>query len=294
MKQLSSTSTPPPFLNPTIFAQHMYAPAGEQISPAVAHTILPVVLSLIQLRRTMTTVIEGVPNRKAFIIGAEIPPAKRTYLELGMDNETLKAYSATHQVCAGSLGAGIDETTESPMLNMTVHRRLCQAVTNPNLDHFFCNSRGIAPSVDAYYPTGRDYGATLYYHNTKTAAQKALPAPGDRICMAIHLTRNSPKLKLMLSMAHEICNTNGRKLLVFADWPLTQRDIEMILQNAGFNVLGLRASHKVGERDTYVDEFNDPASALQMLVPSLRISSVAINLQACCSDVIFVDVPGNA
>ncbi len=33
---------------------------------------------------------------------------------------------------------------------------------------------------------------------------------------------------------------------------------------------------------------------LQVLVISLRISSVAINLQACCSDVIFVDVPGNA
>ncbi len=88
-----------------------------------------------------TSQLRGLP----FIIGAEIPPARWTYLEMGMDNETLQACFSTYKIYAGLLGAGVNEMIDSLILNITIYRRLCQAVTNSDLDKFYCNSRGIAP-----------------------------------------------------------------------------------------------------------------------------------------------------
>ncbi len=51
--------------------------------------------------------------------------------------------------CEGDLGAGVDENMQQLRLNMQVHRRLCQAVTNPDLDSFSRNARGATPAVDA-------------------------------------------------------------------------------------------------------------------------------------------------
>jgi len=94
-------------------------------------------------------------------------------------------------------------------------------------------------------------------------------------------------------MAHQICNTHWRKLLIFVDWPLIQWNLEMFLQNAGFNIVTIRAIHKNLDRDDCVNTFNDPNRNLQILVTSLNISATAINLQEDCSDVIFVDTPSN-
>ncbi len=82
---------------------------------------------------------------------------------------------------------------------MQVHRRLCQAVTNPDLDSFSRNARGATPAVDAYYAKGRDHGTTHYYHETKTREQAMFPAPGT---IRGYLTLRSPKLKLLLNLAY--------------------------------------------------------------------------------------------
>ena len=68
----------------------------------------------------------------------------------------------------------------------------------------------------------------------------------------------------------------------------------MFLYLLGFNVVGVRAQHKIAERDNIVDSFNDWTSNLQILVTSLRISATALNLQSGCSDVIFINTPSNA
>jgi len=80
-------------------------------------------------------------------------------------------------------------------------------------------------------------------------------------------------MRLLAQMAHQICNENGRRLLIFTDWPLTQWFVEMVLQTLGFNVLGIRALNKPWERLSATNEFTDPDSNLQILVTSLRISS---------------------
>lgn len=87
-----------------------------------------------------------------------------------------------------------------------------------------------------------------------------LPAYGDRPGMDLYVASPSPKPKLIAKMAHQICNIVGRKLLIFAGWPLIQWSKETFLQNTGFNILGIQAIHKNLERDALVNSFNDPSS----------------------------------
>lgn len=79
-------------------------------------------------------------------------------------------------------------------------------------------------------------------------------------------------------MAHTSCKLNGRKLLVFTDWPTVQWEVEIFLYLLGFNIAGIRAQCKTTERDDIVDGSNDTTSNLQILVTSLHISMTALNL----------------
>lgn len=56
----------------------------------------------------------------------------------------------------------------------------------------------------------------------------------------------------------------------------------------------LRASHKNLGREAVFHAFNSSDSNVQILFTSLRIWATSINLQADCSDIIYVDVPMNS
>ena len=62
----------------------------------------------------------------------------------------------------------------------------------------------------------------------------------------------------------------------------------------GFNAMRIHAKHKLKECEETVIAFSDSGNPVQVLVTSVKVSSVAINLQKDCSDVIFVDVSSNA
>lgn len=91
-----------------------------------------------------------------------------------------------------------------------------------------------------------------------------------------YIAVHAPKLKVLAGMVREITNGQGRKVLLFADWPLTQWCVEMFLHTCGFNVIGIRAQNKQTERDECVRAFCDPDSNVQVLVTSMRISATAI------------------
>ena len=282
------------FLNPARFVSLMNTPGGGQVDPRVSHLVLPVILQLLQLRRTLASSIKLGADRGIVVIGATIPRAIWTYVELEMDAITMKRYRAIHRECEPLLPSGgfDDEEPERSFINMSIHRRLCQAVHNPLLDQLYLRSKTAKACADKFLSKGRDHGATHFFHATKPSAM--LPCYGDRYSFVLYMAALSPKLKVLGSMAHSICNTNLRKLLIFTDWPMIQWEVELFLYLLGFNVVGIRAQHKAAERDDIVESFNDRASNLQILVTSLRISATALNLQNDCSDVIFVDTPSNA
>ena len=112
--------------------------------------------------------------------------------------------------------------------------------------------------------------------------------------MAYYLTRNSTKLSYVVKLIYEICTLNRRKFIVFCDWPSTSWLVELLMLVFGFNVMNIRAKHKLKEREDAVAVLNDSENPVQVPVTSVKVSSVAINLQRNCSDVIFVNVPSNA
>lgn len=73
-----------------------------------------------------------------------------------------------------------------------------------------------------------------------------------------YLYRLSVKLSYLLGLILTICIKNGRKVIVFCDWPSTAWLVEVVILLLNFNVLSIRAKHLLVEREAAVAAFNDP------------------------------------
>ena len=142
---------------------------------------------------------------------------------------------------------------------MPDQRRLCHAVANPVLDHYYRKETGKCKksmkSVVKWQDKYHDLGASHYLNTTRMGSEYDLPH--DRENMAIYAQHASVKLQALTSLVHQICTKKRRKLLIFCDWPLVQWQLEWFLVNIGYNVIGIRASHKHSEREAAVKAFND-------------------------------------
>ena len=74
-------------------------------------------------------------------------------------------------------------------------------------------------AVERLYHKYKDHDATFYLNATKT--DPLLPVYSDRPGMAWYSTRNSTKLSYLVYLVHETYNKQGRKIVLFWDWPTT-------------------------------------------------------------------------
>ena len=74
----------------------------------------------------------------------------------------------------------------------------------------------------------------------------------DRMSLTHYITRHSSKLAYVSWLVYEICVVNGRKVIVFCDWPATTWLVELLMMLTGFNVLSIRAKHNAAEREAAV------------------------------------------
>ena len=67
-------------------------------------------------------------DRRVAVVGATIPRAIWTYVELQMDEISIKLYRAIHRECEPLLPSkGFDnDEHETSFINMSTHRRLCR------------------------------------------------------------------------------------------------------------------------------------------------------------------------
>ena len=129
-------------------------------------------------------------------------------------------YQKVHAKCTGNLGKGADDDNNG-RLNMTVHRRLYQAATNPDLDSFFTKSNSAVRHVNTFYHKNDDHGARFYNLITREGGIDT-PLYDSPTTLGLWAARFSPKLQQMALMAHLVCNVYGRRLVIFTDWPITQ------------------------------------------------------------------------
>ena len=72
--------------------------------------------------------------------------------------------------------------------------------------------------------------------------------------------------------------------------------VETVLCTLGFKVLSMRSADSAAVRDECVEAFTTIGNIedVQILYTSTRIAATAVNLQADCWDVLFLDIPNNA
>ena len=104
----------------------------------------------------------------------------------------------------------------------------------------------------------------------------------------------SVKLRATAILAYDICVVQKRKLLIFAEWPVTQWLLECFLINLGIPILAIRSMHHQRERDAAVRKFNDPTDDAMCMVTSPKTSGTGVNMQTGCLDTLFVDGYTNA
>ena len=60
---------------------------------------------------------------------------------------------------------------------------------------------------------------------------------------------HAPKMRWLAAHAAEICLEQGRKLLLYTNWPMDQLLTEALLVEIGFRVVSMKSCHNQTERD---------------------------------------------
>lgn len=195
---------------------------------------------LITLQAT-EMVVNGVTIR----IGNSIPIYEICTVELDFaSDQAYEAYNKTHKKYAKLLSQSGDSAATTPTKvpaprsktgasigrNFAMHRRLSLLTFNPAFESLL-NRVGLSPasSVEKWYTRHQDHGMSLYFDNTKP--DKNLPPYTDRYSFGLYLAKDSPKLLYLGYLVGEIClGPEPRRVLVYADWPMSQWLIEGFLK----------------------------------------------------------------
>lgn len=78
----------------------------------------------------MSTTVEDIPGKGGIgdDRGRDSPQARWTCVEVQMDRRFVELYHYIYKLCEGELGKGLDDKENDALINMAVHRCLCQAV----------------------------------------------------------------------------------------------------------------------------------------------------------------------
>lgn len=84
-----------------------------------------------------------------------------------------------------------------------------------------------------------------------------------------------------------------QKILIVDSCPLNAWYAEVVLRAALVDARTLHSALEPSERDTLVNEFNDPQSTLRVLITTYDMGSVGLNLHHACNRVILTS-PGRS
>lgn len=279
-----------------LYPQSFLAIANKerQLSTSTAAHTLPLILSLIQLRRVKGQEI-GVLG-STVVIGGDIPPYSVMTVELEMSLEEYHQYLAIHERLSNRLAAGGWEgegegaSTEGH-INMAAHRLLSHVSLHPGLDHF-CKSKRTSTAKVVTWNERKDYGYTFFHRLTRM--DTTAPPYRERVGAALSISAGSVKLQWLASKVFDVCIGKRNNLIVFIAWPTTQWLVEMFLTTIGIPVLSIRAAHSRMQRSMTQELFNNPATKGHVLVTSLKCGATSMNLQKNCACVVFLEVPDSA
>jgi SNF2 family DNA or RNA helicase len=209
---------------------------GDRPDSSLVGLALRAILSQIQLRHTMATVID-MGDGQMLPIGENIPHYRVTTVELRMSRAQSQRYQQIYDQHVGSLytGAAIAACSdrnskpsalgpEEPRgrLNMFSHRRLVHATLNTHLETLVCSvgKRSLVKDINRWYESAKDFGVTHFFRHTR-------PAPyfqpyQDRLSMAEYMSGPSVKIQYLCLLLHKICIVDGKRVQIVVDMPMNQ------------------------------------------------------------------------
>ena len=266
--------------------------AQDKVDLRIAKDVLRPILRLVQLRRTIGE--RMMVGSRTVRIAGKVPPYSMSTVELQLSPHQQACHDVIYRACSHSLDlTGRHDDSGGSRAQAGEHRRLRQAATDLSLDVYFKKSPQIVQDLEQaqHIFETRDHGATWDFHNRNQNFGAC--AYRDRQGMANFQAGLSPKLQFLAGLLHDICLVHRRKVLVYAESPMTQWTLEKFVLNLGFRLLSVRPNHNFSKRNTTIEDFSDPLHGSQVLVTSLKSLAATVNLQSSCSDTVFVDVPAN-
>ena len=214
-------------LNPITFRHYSQDGELEQMDPDVAAIILPSILKMIQLRRTMTTQIEV--NRTLEQMRKFIPSYFIKIVELCWTKQQYLVYQPQYDRLIAKFARRADSSTKKDKLNMATHRRLCILTLNSGLKAVLEYGKLTLQSYSILHGILEDYGASYYFNLTRGYFYS--PPYDIRGPMAIHLAGLSLKIRYLTRLVYNICVKRGENVIVFVDWPINLWFVTMYLRN---------------------------------------------------------------
>ena len=198
-------------------------PDSESIGKA-----LRAILSQIQLRHTMATVID-MGNGKKLRIGENIPHYRIGTVELAMSPIQRRLYERVWDQHVGSLYTVAGDEDQSPekdeptgCLNMVTHRRLIHASLNLHLETLVCRvgKKSLVKDINRWYDAAKDFGVTHFFRHSRPA--KFFRPYEDRLSMAEYMSGLSVKMQYLCHLVNKICIVEERRVQIVVDMPMNQ------------------------------------------------------------------------
>lgn len=233
-----------------------------------AYIALKAIIPLIMMRRTQVrpqtlvcdTALESEPmltslpqatemevRGQTLRIGSQIPIYEVCTVELDFPSDAAYvAYKKTYIKYAKFLQQPYDQSATPSKIpapkvpsdasigrNFGFHRRLSLITFNPALEHLLNRVRASqAQHVEKWYGRHKDHGMSMYFDATKP--ERNLPPYTDRFAFGMYLAKDSPKLLYLGRLIGEIClGQEPRRVMIYADWPISQWMVEGMLKVCG-------------------------------------------------------------
>lgn len=296
-------------LDPSTFRRLFYR--GKLIGQT-ARDVFGAIYRVSQMRRTKAT--EMIINGEIHRIGESIPAYEIATVELEMSKTQNEIYQRIYNTYMKDLGFSTTveenkrptaeappETTEMGIRNHGIHRRLCLATFDPNLETF-CNravNKNLSIHIAEYMQQGTDDGLSVFW--ALVCPEPAMPPYIDRFSFVNYLCSKSVKLQYLCGYIYQQLFGDPHapnstepftpeRVLIYVFWPPTHMLVYGFLRLLGLNVRSLRAGISNEERRDSIARFNDPNSDVQVMVSSYSAGGTSINLQKGCCRLLILEV----
>jgi len=108
-----------------------------------------------------------------------------------------------------------------------------------------------------------------------------------------YLCNASSKLATLMGIIQYHCVRRDERLLVIMEWPLVSWLAEIATFMSGVRVETIHSDQTTRERESIIDEFNDPDSDLRILLGTSRLIGQGLNVQHSCHVLVILEPQTN-